>query len=76
MRPQLMDWSGVFPLKNHSHVKIVNKDHGSYGQSGSIVRIQGNRVWVALPGDVVVPAGHRSVEVLAGEKARKARGGR
>lgn len=60
----LNDCTGLFPLRQFSHVKIVNPRHAHYLQTGTIVRIKAPRVWIALPGGVVVKAGHRSVEVV------------
>ena len=62
----LTDRLGRLSLKPFSHVKITHPRHSYYGQTGTVVRIDlGQRkVWVALPGGTVVPAGHRSVEVV------------
>jgi hypothetical protein len=53
-------------LKQFSHVKITHPRHAYYGQTGTVVRIDlaRRKVWVSLPGGQVVPAGHRSVEVI------------
>lgn len=68
----LTDWTGLSPLRQHAHVKITNRNHSKHGQTGTVVRIDQDkrRVWVALPDGSVVPAGHRSVEVLVPKPAR------
>lgn len=58
------DRTGLFTLKPHTHVKITHPRHAHYLRTGSVVRVQHPRVWVALPGGLVVAAGHRSVEVI------------
>lgn len=62
----MTDRNGVDPLRMLSHVKITHPRHSYYGATGTVVRIdiRQRRVWVALPGGVVAPAGHRSVEVV------------
>lgn len=62
----LADRNGIALLRPHQHVKITHPRHSYYGQTGTIVRIDpvSRRVWVALSRDLVVQAGHRSVEVL------------
>lgn len=69
----LNDWTGLFPLKVHGHVKIRHPRHQAFGQTGTIVRLdrEKRKVWVALPDGRVVPAGHRSVEVLVPRPQRK-----
>ena len=64
--PGTYDYTGLYPLKQGSHVKIRHPKHSCAGMSGTIVRVQHPRVWVALPDGRVVPAGHRSVEVIRG----------
>lgn len=61
---KLTDWTGITFIRPHSHVRIRHPRHSYFGQTGTIVRVEGRRVWVALPGGTVVPAGHRSVEVI------------
>jgi ribosomal protein L21E len=61
---RLTDRNGVVFIRPHSHVKITHPRHSYSGRTGTIVRIEGHRVWVALPDGTVVGAGHRSVEVL------------
>ena len=73
----LTDWTGLFTLRQHTHVKITRTNHKHYGRTGTVVRIKDNQVWVALPGGIVTKASHRSLEVLTESRAkRKARGGR
>lgn len=62
--PGTYDWTGMCILRPHVHVKIRHPKHKHCGKSGTIVRVVHPRVWVALPGGLVVPAGHRSVEVI------------
>jgi hypothetical protein len=61
---KLTDRTGTAFIRLHSHVRIVHPRHSYHNRTGTIVRIQDRRVWVALPGGVVTPAGHRSVEVI------------
>lgn len=62
--PGTYDWTGITPIKPHSHVKIVRRNHHCYGWTGSVVRVVHPRVWVALADGRIVSAGHRSIEVL------------
>jgi hypothetical protein len=68
----LADRTGRSPLRVFSHVKITHPRHAYFGLTGTIVRIDSSRrrVWVSLPGGDVVPAGHRSVEVIVPRPAR------
>lgn len=61
---RLCDRTGTSYLRVHQHVRITHPRHSYHDRTGTIVRIQGRRVWVALPGGLIVPAGHRSVEAL------------
>lgn len=67
----LHDWTGIHPLRLGTHVKLTHRRHAYYGKTGQICRIDLDRrkVWVALPGGTVVPAGHRSVEVIVPRSA-------
>jgi hypothetical protein len=64
-RPRgLTDRNGIIYIRPHSHVKICHPRHSYVGRTGTVVRIDGRRVWIALPTGTIVSAGHRSVEVL------------
>lgn len=71
-----VDATGLFPLRHHSHVKVVRRNHRHYLKTGTVIRLDENYVWIAMPGGAIVRAGHRSVEVVMNEASRKARGGR
>lgn len=58
------DKTGIRTIKVLTHVKIIHPRHANYGQTGTAIRIRHPHVWVALPGGVVVRAGHRSLEVV------------
>lgn len=58
------DRTGLFTLKPHTHVKITHPRHAYYGQTGTVVRVEHPKVWVALPNGVTAKCGHRSVEAL------------
>lgn len=66
MTRPLTDWTGLTPIKPHSHVKITRSNHRHYGRTGTVVRIRAAdcRVWVALAGGVVTSALCRSLTVL------------
>lgn len=64
-RTATYDYSGMYPIKPHAHVKIRHPSHACFGMTGSVVRVEHPRVWIALPDGRVVSAGHRSIEVLA-----------
>lgn len=68
----LSDRTGICPLRMFSHVKITHPRHAYFHQTGTVVRIDTGtrRVWVSLPSGTVVPAGHRSVEVIVPRPAR------
>ena len=68
----MTDRNGIDPIKKFAHVKITHPRHQAYGQTGTVVRIdpRKRRVWVALADSRIVPAGHRSVEVLMPRNAR------
>lgn len=70
-RQTLNDRTGLFPLRTHTHVKVTHPSHSRYLQTGTVVRIAGRRVWVAFRDGSVASAGHRSVEVLPGERPKK-----
>jgi hypothetical protein len=61
----LTDRLGI-SLKPFSHVKFTNPRHPRHGQTGTVIRLDEfrRRVWVAMPEGQVVPARHRSVEVV------------
>lgn len=62
----LHDWTGLHPLRVHSHIKITHPRHAYYGETGTVVRVDvaQRKVWIALPGGRTTSAGHRSVEVI------------
>lgn len=72
----LTDRTGNSPIRMFAHVKITHPRHSHCGRTGTVVRIDAakRKVWVALPGAIVTPAGHRSVEVITVSRAD--RGGR
>lgn len=54
------------PLRQFAHVRICNKNHPYYSQTGTVIRTDVNgRVWVALPGGTVIRTRHLSLEVVA-----------
>lgn len=63
---RLTDRNGIRLIRLHSHVKVTHPRHSYTGQTGTVVRVDipTRRIWIALPNGAVVPAGHRSVEVL------------
>lgn len=63
-RRRTCDRTGRHVLVPHAHVKISHPRHAYFGRTGTIVRVVHPHVWVALPGALVVKAGHRSVEVV------------
>lgn len=69
-----MDATGLFPLRQFAHVRIRNRNHRHFGETGTVVRTDPNarKVWVALPTGKVCCAGNRSVEVLAPRRADRA----
>lgn len=69
----LSDRSGMYPLRMFTHVRITHPNHSYYSQTGTVVRIDvtKRKVWVALPGGTVTPAGHRSVEVVISNSPRQ-----
>lgn len=68
--PGTYDWTGLFALKPHVHVKIRHPRHSYFGKTGTVVRVAHPRVWIALPDGTVVAAGHRSVEVIVPQSHR------
>jgi hypothetical protein len=62
----MADWTGITPIRQFAHVKITHRRHSCYGMTGTVIRMdrEKRKVWVSLPDGRVVPAGHRSVEVL------------
>lgn len=62
----LQDRTGASPLKLFSHVKITHPLHQASESTGTVIRIDAaqRKVWIALPDGRIVPAGHRSVEVI------------
>lgn len=62
----LTDRTGRTPIRLFAHVKITHPRHACFGMTGTVVRFHAptRKVWIALPDSRVVPAGHRSIEVL------------
>lgn len=69
----LNDRTGHRPIKMWAHVKITHPRHAYYGRTGTVIRFSNKtrKVWVALPEGTVVPAGHRSVEVIVPQAQRR-----
>jgi hypothetical protein len=58
------DSTGYGLVKRGTHVMVIRNNHHRKKQTGTVVRVKNNRVWIAFPDGEVAPAGHRSIRVL------------
>lgn len=66
------DATGLFPLRQFAHVKVVRRGHSRFLQTGAVIRTDINlrKVWVAFPDGKVIRLSNRSVEVLVSKRSK------
>lgn len=52
------------PIRLFAHIKVTSKNHSRRGETGTVVRIRGARLWVAFPGGELVPIRSSSIRVI------------
>lgn len=51
-------------FRKFAHVKVVNQQHPRFGLTGTVVQVDGHRVWVAFPGGKVQAIRDSSLRVI------------
>lgn len=67
----MTDQTGQFTIRKFSHVRICHPRHSCYSMTGTVVLIDiaQRKVWVSLPDGRIVPAGHRSIQVIPANRS-------